>query len=212
MKTEALKAILDVPKAEALKMDGPRAEALKAILDAPKAARTMKAKALGIIVDSQLGEAILGLLARRKPKAPEAKTEAPKAITDAPRPQAIEDAPRQLVPRASSAPPSQLSDADQGDALVRKRETGKSKAQVIKEFREEMQGRDDKWIKKILAAVERRLKERKQLVVRGRSSSPTAGGAPNLEEGRTRSRSRGGVGSSVSRAPPVVRTVAVGRR
>jgi hypothetical protein len=96
------------------------------------------------------------------------------------------------------------------DALVRRREAGTSRAQLIKEFREEMQGRDDKWIKKILAAVERRLKERKQLVVRGRSSSPRGGNPPNLEEGRARSRSAGG-GGSVSRTRPVVRTVAVGR-
>jgi hypothetical protein len=96
--------------------------------------------------------------------------------------------------------------------LVLKRETGESKAQVIREFREEMQGRDEKWIRKILAQAEKQLKERKQLVVRGRSSSPGGGNPPNLEEGRARSRSRGGVGNSVSRAPPVVRTVAVGRR
>jgi hypothetical protein len=96
--------------------------------------------------------------------------------------------------------------------LVLKRETGESKAQVIREFREEMQGRDEKWIRKIIAQAEKQLRERKQLVVRGRSSSPGAGNAPNLEDTRTRSRSRGGVGNSVSRAPPVVRTVAVGRR
>jgi hypothetical protein len=116
---------------------------------------------------------------------------------------------QQIVPRASSAPPSRLSDADQVNMLVLKRETGESKAQVIKEFREEMQGRDEKWIRKILAQAEKQLKERKQLVVRGRSSSPGGGNPPNLEEGRARSRSGGG--NSVGRAPPVVRTVAVGR-
>jgi ribosomal protein L7/L12 len=112
---------------------------------------------------------------------------------------------QQIVPRASSAPASQLSDADQVNMLVLKRETGESKARVIKEFREEMQGRDEKWIRKILAQAEKQLKERKQLVVRGRSSSPGSGNPPNLDEGRARSRSRGGVGTSV------VRTVAVGR-
>jgi hypothetical protein len=114
---------------------------------------------------------------------------------------------QQIVPRASSAPPS-LSDADQVNMLVLKRETGESKAQVVREFREEMQGRDEKWIRKILAQAEKQLKERKQLVVRGRSTSPRGGEAPNLGEGRARSRSGAG-GSSASRARPVVRTVAV---
>jgi hypothetical protein len=186
-KTEALKAILDVPKAEGLKMDGPRGEALKAILDAPKAARAVKAKALGIIVDSEMAQAIMSMMRKKaEPKA------APKAIEDAP--QAIEDAPS--------------ADQDQVNALVRRREGGTSRAQLIREFREENQGQDDKWIRKILAAVERQLKERKQLVVRGRSSTPRGGEAPNLGEGRARSRSGGG-GGSVGRTRPVVRTVAV---
>jgi hypothetical protein len=192
-KTEALKAILDVPKAQALRMDGPRGEALKAILDAPKAARTVKAKALGIIVDSEMAQAIMSMM--RKKAEPKAEP-APKAIEDAPRPQAIEDA------------PSSASDQKYIDALVSKREGGTSRAQLIREFREENQGREDKWIRKILAAVERQLKERKQLVVRGRSSTPRGGEAPNLGEARARSRSGGG-GGSVGRTRPVVRTVRV---
>jgi hypothetical protein len=170
-------------------MDGPRGEALKAIVDAPKAARTVKAKALGIIVDSEMAQAIMSMM--RKKAEPKAEP-APKAIEDAP--QAIEDAPS--------------ADQDQVNALVRRREGGTSRAQLIREFREENQGREDKWIRKILAAVERQLKERKQLVVRGRSSTPRGGEAPNLGEGRARSRSGGG-GGSVGRTRPVVRTVAV---
>jgi hypothetical protein len=154
----------------------------------------VKAKALGIIVDSEMAQAIMSMMRKKaEPKA------APKAIEDAPRPQAIEDAPRGSVPQA---------DQKYIDALVSKREGGTSRAQLIREFREENQGQDDKWIRKILAAVERQLKERKQLVVRGRSSTPRGGDAPNLGEGRARSRSGGG-GGSVGRTRPVVRTVAV---